>query len=394
MQIAIQQAMELMAIPGPTANEGAIAACIRELLMEMGVPAAAFSYDDAHKRSSYGGEIGNMIVTLNGHGRGMRRMLSAHIDTVVGAVGSKPRLDGNRVVNDAGNGSLGADDRSGVAALLAAARALIALKGNHPPCVLLFLVQEEVGLVGSKLLDITRLGDPLPAIGFNFDGEAADEIDNEIVGTERLHIDLKGIGVHTARPEQGISCVDIFTDAFAELSRHGWHGVVERDGGWATANLGTLNGGTNSNVTMPSLHALAECRSFDINFRTKVLNTWKAAFEQAVADANHKALGRNVNGVASVKFTAGPEYPPCVLHKDSLTVRVACEAIRKLGRTPKLQRDAGGQDTCNLVAHGIPTVGVGAGMRNAHARQEFLDIPEFMDACRLAIEIATMDITP
>jgi tripeptide aminopeptidase len=229
-------------------------------------------------------------------------------------------------------------------------------------------------------------------MGFNFDGGEANEIVHDIVGTERLVIDVTGVGVHTARPETGISCAEILADALGVLVNGGWHGVVERDGGWATANLGVLKGGTNSNVTMPALHALAECRSFDIDFRTKVLQAWRDAFEQAVERANQGAKERGVEGRATVTFAKGPEYPPCTMPESSPVAQAASAAIRRLGREPNLLRDAGGQDTCNIVAKGVPTVGVGCGMQHCHEYIEYLDVPEFLDGCRLAIDLASADL--
>jgi tripeptide aminopeptidase len=46
-------------------------------------------------------------------------------------------------------------------------------------------------------------------------------------------------------------------------------------------------------------------------------------------------------------------------------------------------------DTCNVVAKGIPAVGLGMGDRAAHSVDEWVDVPHFLDACRLAVDLAT-----
>ena len=389
MDANLAAAIELMAVPGEAGRESAICAELRRRLAALGVPEGCMTNDNAHRRSELaGGEVGNLIVRLDGRGRGERRMLTTHMDTVPGAVGSKPRLDGDRVRNDAPGKALGADARAGCACLLAAVAALVAKRGDHPPRTLVFFVQEEIGLAGSKQLDVTLLGSPLPAMAFNFDGGDAEEIANAVIGTERLHVELSGVAAHTSRAQKGISCAVILAEALAELERDGWVGEVQRDGGWATANLGILRGGAGSNVVMPELYALAECRSFDLGFRARVLEAWRAAFRAAVERANAKAASRGVEGRAAVSFRPGPEYPPYSLPEDAPSVLAARRAIEGLGRAPRLFRHAGGMDSCNLVTKGIPAVGLGMGDRQAHSAGEWLDVPHFLDACRLAAALA------
>ena len=53
-------------------------------------------------RASIGGEVGNLIVEIDGNQSGPRLMFSSHMDTVPDAVGCRPRLDeaAGRIVND------------------------------------------------------------------------------------------------------------------------------------------------------------------------------------------------------------------------------------------------------------------------------------------------------
>jgi len=361
MDSNVQALVELIRVPGEAGKEKLIGERIEKLLREMGVPAENILSDRAHELSEYGGERGNMIVRFPGRGEGQHRMLTTHMDTVPGAVGSEPRLDGKRIVNDAEGRALGGDARCGVTVLLAAARALVEKKGDHPPRTLCFFVQEEVGLVGSQHLDVSMLGEPLPAMCFNFDGGDVEQIANRVIGTERMNVNLTGVAVHTGKAGKGINCALIFAEALAEIGRDGWFGEVRRDGGWATSNVGVIRGGTGSNVTMPELYALAECRSFDYDFRCRVLDAWRAAFRSAVERANAAAEQRGVEGRASVTFSQGPEYRPYALTADHPAVLAAKRAVAGTGRKPVLFDHAGGMDTCNLVSKGIPAVGMGMG---------------------------------
>jgi len=387
MDTDLQTFLDLVQVPGEPGSEAAVIERIRGMLLAMGVPVACMAQDETQAQSEYGGEAGNLIVRLDGTGRGERRMLSTHVDTVPIAVGSKPRVEGDRVVNDAADHALGADARAGCAILLAAVRALMDRRDNHPPRTFVFFVQEEVGLVGSRGLDVALLGDPTPAMCFNYDGSETPEIVTAIIGTERFEIEITGVPAHGGRPQQGISTITIAANALAELDREEWNGRIERGDVWGTANLGLVRGGQGSNVVMPDFYGLAESRSHDLAFRRRIVETWQAAFETAVAAANDRAI--EADGRASVAFKPGPAYDPYRLPEDAPVVRAAVAALERCGVAPRLVRNDGGMDCNHIVAKGIPAVGMGTGHRGAHSVDEHLDIPDFVAACRAAVVLAT-----
>jgi tripeptide aminopeptidase len=226
---AVEDLLALLAIPAAPADEQRVAEHLQRELEQIGVPRAAMATDAANAQSEYGGNTGNLIVRLDGHGRGPRRLFSAHMDTVPLAVGAIPRLDtdGARIANDAPGKALGGDNRTGCAVLLQVARALCARRGDHPPATLVFFVQEEVGLVGARGLEPGLLGPPRPAMGFNFDGGRPEDLVTRVIGTERFTIDVEGIAAHAGgRPAEGVSAAIIAATALTEPAREGWHGEV------------------------------------------------------------------------------------------------------------------------------------------------------------------------
>src|SRR6478736_1085636 len=115
---ALALVMEMMAIPGRSGEEAAVMEFIRGKLIKAGVSKSQFSFDDAHRRTPLGGQVGNMILKLPGATRAPRRMLAAHVDTVPICVGSRPKKKGNVIVSANKETGLGADDRSGAAIVL------------------------------------------------------------------------------------------------------------------------------------------------------------------------------------------------------------------------------------------------------------------------------------
>jgi tripeptide aminopeptidase len=382
----IRRLIELIRVDGQSCHEREISDRIRSMLLEIGVLESNIRSDDAHLRSSYGGQVGNLIVDLPGTGIGGRRLLSTHMDTIASAVGSDPIVEGNRLINGAKGRSLGADARAGCAVLVHVIGELLAQDPNHPPCTFVFFVQEELGLVGSRALDMTVLGDPAPRMGFNFDGEDPKEIVNTSIGVARLYITVRGIAAHGSRPQNGISAAEIEAKAMATLTDSGWHGAINKPEGKGTANLGVLHGGTMSNQVMPELEVLMEARSFQGSFRDRILREWKSEFQRTVVRYNHE---RGEKKRAGVVFSAGPIYDPFSLDEQEPVVLSAMRAVSACGLKPVLVADEGGMDTNSLVEAGLPSVGMGMGLYNAHQEDEWLDLKQFQTACRIATLLCT-----
>ena len=382
MTEAITDLMNLLKIDGPPSKEADVATFLENRLIQLGVPSKNIATDKAQEQSEYGGNTGNLIVHIDGQHPSPRLMFSTHMDTVPDAVGCSPRLDNNRIVNDNPKTALGGDNRCGCAALLHLVQELIATKGNHPPMTLIFFIQEEVGLVGARGMDLSLLGNP--AMCFNLDGGHPDHYVTAVIGTERFTIDLTGIASHAgSRPGEGVSAAIIAAHALSELDKNGWHGKIETPNGTGSANTGIVQGGQGSNVIMPEMHILAEARSHDPAFRKTIINTWKDAFTRSAQTV------ANPNGeTGTVAFGSGPTYEAFALNDNDPVVKTSLQAARTCGLEPQTLTNDGGMDTNQIVAHGIPAITFGAGQRQVHTVHEWIDLTDFEHACNLVTTIA------
>jgi tripeptide aminopeptidase len=383
---ALDDLLELLDIPGKPAEEAQVADHIRQKLISLGIPENDIYIDHAQEQSEYGGNTGNLIVHLNGTDQGDRWMFSTHMDTVPGAVGTIPKIAGDWIVSDAPGKALGGDNRAGCTAVLQVARALLALNGQHPPVTLVFFIQEEVGLVGARGMDLTLLGDALPTLCFNFDGGAPDQLVTKVIGTERFNIHIQGVAAHAgARPEKGVSAALIASLALAELHQNGWHGKIDKPEGQGSANIGEIEGGTGSNVVMPHLHILAEARSHSPVFRKTILEKYQNTFKKYTASLQSS---EGLHG--SVSFSPGPTYEPFDLGQESPVIVAAQQAAQSCKFETSCVTNNGGMDANRIVAHGIPAVTIGVGQENAHTPEERLNLPRFYQACQFAVALATM----
>jgi tripeptide aminopeptidase len=387
---AEQHLMKLLSVEGVTGHEAAIAKAVSEALQAVGVSASAIRYDDAHTRIPLPTETGNLYAELPGTIDGPRLLFSTHLDTVPLCAGAKPRREGDRIVGD-GTTALGGDNRTGCAMLVILAETLIKHKLPHPPITLLFTVREESGLHGARELKAAELGGA--KMCFNVDGRLASELIIGAVGQENWDVEIKGKASHAGvAPEKGISATLVGAIGLTEAQRAGWFGKVVKPEGRGTSNVGIFGGkegqpaGDATNVVTDYVHLKGEARSSEAAFASAICAGYRDAFAKAqkeVKDAD--------GATAEVKFESKAAYPPFTLADDSPAVARAKKAVEAIGLKPTTVFSNGGLDANWLVKHGVPAVTIGAGQYEIHTIKEYVDLPEFLQGCRLAVALATME---
>jgi tripeptide aminopeptidase len=380
---ALKLVMELMPIVGPSGQEGGVAEYIMGRLRKAGVPAAAITTDNAHRKSPLKGEVGNLICKLPGTMKGPRRMLMAHMDTVPLCVGCRPVLKGDVVQSADPKTGLGADDRAGAAVVLNSALEIVQRGLPHPPLTFFWPIQEEVGLHGAQFVQLSQLGNP--KLAFNWDGGPAEKVTIGATGAYRLLIEITGLASHAGvAPQRGVSAIAIASLAIADLVRDGWHGLV-RKGKWeGTTNVGFIQGGGATNVVTDHVTLKAEARSHDPEFRKEILEAIQGAFTRSAA-----GLKNEFGATGKVEFTSRLDYESFKLPEDAPAAVAAQNAIRSIGGEPLVAVTNGGLDANWLSARGIPTVTMGCGQQNPHTVQERLDVAAFQRACRIGLRLAT-----
>ncbi len=380
---ATQTLMRLLEIPGGSGDESRVVDFLRKALVDAGAPADALRTDQAHRRSSLAGEVGNLVLRLPGTVRGPRRLLSAHMDTVPICVGTRPVRRGQRIVAADRAYGLGGDDRAGVAVLLCTAVAILKHRLPHPPLTFLWTVQEEAGLHGARHASLSRLGKP--RLAFNFDGGSASRLTLGATGGYRMTIEVRGRASHAGvHPEQGVSAIAIASLATADLVEHGWHGLVEKGGKRGTSNIGAIHGGAATNVVCELVHLRAEARGHDRVFRERIVSEIGKAFSRAVKKVRSASGQRG-----KITIDGHLDYEAFCLPRDNASVAAAAAAIRAEGAEVDYTIANGGLDANWLTARGIPTVSLGCGQNNIHTVDEWLDLVEFHRARRIALRLAT-----
>lgn len=374
--------LDLLAIPGVSGDEKAIAERIVHHLKAAGCPASAIHFDNAHTKTPIKGNVGNLIVKLPGTVPGPRRLFMAHMDTVPVCVGAKPVVAGRYVKSADPTTGLGADDRGGIGVVLTTALEVLRRGLPCPPLTFLFGIQEEVGLYGARYVSAADLGKP--GLAFNFDGGAVEKITVGATGGYRMDVAIEGMPSHAGvAPEKGISAIAIASLAVADLVEHGWHGLIEKEGKRGTSNVGVIHSGAATNVVAESAHLRVEARSHDSAFRKKIVKAIETAFKDAA-----KRVKNAAGKCGKVVCDGHLDYEAFRLGDDEPCVVAAIEAVRAVGLKPRTEVSNGGLDANWMAVNGVPTVTLGCGQMEIHTTKEQLDLEAYETACTVALRLA------
>jgi len=322
-------------------------------------------FDDSAKVT--GSDTGNLIAEMRGNVPGML-VLSAHLDCVEPCRGVEPEVVDGRVVSK-GETVLGADDKSGVAAAIECVRALSDFDGPLPTIRCIFTVQEEIGLAGAKALQPDDLGGDLCLV-LDADGAPG----GIVVGAPTHYTFASrfiGRAAHAGlRPETGVSALRMAADAITKMP-------IGRIDEITTANVGTIHGGSATNVITAEVNVTGECRSLDRD-RVEAL---REEMDRAMRDAA-ASLGGDVEVVWRL------EYEGFTRDEHSEAVRLVAEACADAGVSPRPFTTGGGSDANVLAAKGMTTVALSCGMDGVHGTDESITVSDLEALARLCVAVA------
>ena len=379
---AVQHLMDLLAAEGPSGGEEPVAAVVKQKLLAAGCDPKWIRENVSLKRLSKDFTIGNLVVKIPGTVKAPRIMFSAHLDTVPLCRGAVPVRQGNWIVPQ-GKTGLGGDNRASVAAVVTMAETVLKNNLPHPPITLLFTVGEENGLHGAKAFEPAEGGNP--AMCFNLDGSGRRNGVIGALGAIRWIAEIHGKSVHAAvNPEGGVSAAVIAARAIAEVKAAGYFGRIVQGRCTGTANVGSMNGGEADNQVMDFLKVTGECRSHNPASLKKISGVWKTAFEKAA-----RGLKNDKGECGSVNFITASDYRSFRLKKSEPVVQRFLRAAPLAGREADVEIINAGLDANILNEKGIPTITFDAGNFHAHDLNEYVEIPRYLEACRLATVLAT-----
>ena len=349
-------------IESPSGHERACADWVTTELRGLGLEVEE---DDAGPR--IGSDAGNLLARIPGAGP-ESILLCAHMDTVPLTAPVEPvRVDGGWT--NAGEGILGADNKTAVAVMIELARRLTGADEPAPVGVeLLFTVCEEISLLGAREFDVSRLRSKF---GYVFDH--ATPIGEIVLAAPTLHrmvAEFHGRAAHAGvRPEDGRSAIAAAARAVAAMQL----GRLDPE---TTANVGTIAGGTAVNVVPERCRIEAEVRSIDQQ-RVETLATEMIDHLQDAADAAECDLDVTVERMIQGFRTRAK----------ATQVTVAEQALRACGYEPTHIITGGASDANAFQAAGFACLNLADGTEHNHEPTERISVDALEGLLELAIAL-------
>jgi tripeptide aminopeptidase len=344
--------LELVRIDSPSGEE---AACARQVAAALAAAGLAVGFDDT--AAVTGSDTGNLIATLPGTAPGKRIVLSAHLDTVDPGRGIVPVIE-DGVIRAEGDTVLGGDDKSGIAAILEALRRIADDGRAHGEVVVVMTTGEELGLRGAKALDPAFVAGADLAVVLDAAGAPGGIVEG--APTHFTFVaEFHGKSAHAGvEPESGRSALAMAADAVCAMR-------LGRLDEMTTANIGSVNGGTATNVVAASCVMTGECRSLLRDRVEEVRDEMDAALRAGAAKHG---------GTVDVRWTK--EYDGYLFAPDDPVLLFAEEACRAAGAEPRTFRTGGGSDGNIFAGQGVPTLVLSSGMTDVHGTSESLRVED------------------
>jgi len=367
--------LELVRIDSVSREERDVAERVKQICEEMG---AEVEIDDAGEK--VGGNTGNVIARFPGTLPDAEAiMMSAHMDTVVPGRGVKPVVEGDIIRTD-GSTVLGGDDKSGVAVILETIRCLQEQNIPHAPIDAVFSICEEVGLLGAKHVDTSRLR---ARFGLVFDSDDPGFLFTKGPSANHFEFKIYGLESHAGvAPEQGISAIKIAAEAIASMKL----GRIDEE---TTANIGVIQGGEATNIITNFVLLKGEARSLDDAKLEEQTRHMLKCLEDAASKYEVTVEGVTTRGRVESEVTR--EYSAMDVSDDSRVVRLVKQAASRMGLQVETMASGGGCDANIFNKRGIECANLGTGMRAIHTVKEWLDVKDMYAAAEMTLEIMRLN---
>ena len=323
----------------------------------------------AVSRQEVGDKCGSNGWNVYGYlpGEGVPILFSAHMDTVPPGVGIVPVLE-EGVIRSKGDTILGADDKSGIAAVLEAVEMIKEEGLSHRPIEVLFSICEEMGLLGAKYADYSQIKSKEAVV---LDNGVVGEMITQAPAKIEVHVEIIGKSAHAAvAPSKGISAIKVAAAAINEIPC----GYVE-DG--AVMNVANLLSPGKSNVVPEKATFDIDMRAFDADLLRRLLKDVEKTVKTAC-----EAVG------ATYTLEVDWQADPLLIPQDSPILKRLTAVCESLGITPKIEKTYGGSDaTWLFITGGIHAVNTGTGMRDVHSTDEYIALSDLELVTRLILNM-------
>jgi len=284
---------------------------------------------------------------------------------------------GHDIVTSDGTTLLGADDKAGVAEIMAALEYLAAHpEPAHATVRVAFTVDEEVGL-GAQHFDLDEFG---AEVGYTLDGSGLGELEIETFSARAVRITIRGRGAHPGSAKgKLVNSVKLAADLIAALPRDALSPETT-DGREGFVHPSRISGSVEETVVALIVRDHDDGK---LEEHTALVRRLAAELE-----------AREPRARVTVDATDTYSNMRAAIDRHPRVVAAAEEAIRRAGVEPVRSLIRGGTDGAVLSAMGLPTPNIFTGGQNYHSLREWASVQDMSAAAATVVELARVWAEP
>jgi tripeptide aminopeptidase len=278
---------------------------------------------------------------------------------------------GHDIVTSSGDTLLGADDKAGVAEIMAAVAHLAARPELPRPLLrIAFPPDEEIG-AGARLLDLERFG---ALCAYTIDGSDLGRLEDETFSAVEAIVTVRGVDVH---PGQA-------TGKLVNALRLAARIVAALPSDRLTPETTADREGFIHPYALSGSAARAEIRLILRDFDDDLLDQHVSLLERACAEVGASEPRASIDVDVQRQYTNMRAYIDAV----PFVTEAAEEAIRLEGLEPVRRPIRGGTDGSQLSARGLPTPNIFTGGHEYHSPREWASLQDMAAAAAVIVRLA------
>lgn len=278
---------------------------------------------------------------------------------------------GETIITTSGATLLGADDKAGIAIIMAAAHHLLRNPQlPHGRIRVCFTPDEEIGRGVHKDLPKDLAAD----IAYTLDGAHLGEIVHETFSADQAKITIEGVSVHPGwAKDKLVNATHLMAKIIATLPH-------------VTLTPETTEGRQGFMHIVAAGGSAARCEITIIlrDFETPELSRQAALLEKVCAAIQAGEPRAKITCAIEKQYRNMRDW----LVQDMRPVELAHEACRKAGIEPFSVPIRGGTDGSRLTEMGVPTPNIFTGMQEIHGPLEWISLHDMEKAARVCVELA------
>jgi tripeptide aminopeptidase len=284
---------------------------------------------------------------------------------------------GHDIVTSDGTTLLGADDKAGIAEIMAAV-GYLARNGDRPraPIRVAFTVDEEVGR-GAEDFDLEAFG---ADVAYTLDGSDLGEIEVETFSAASVRVTIRGLSVHPGVAKgKLVNAVKLASELVLSLPADSLSPETTED--------------REGYVHPHAISGNAEEAIVDFIARDHD----DGLLEQHVALLRELALqveAREPRAKVDIEVRDSYRNMRPFIEANPRVVEAALEATRRAGVEPRLAITRGGTDGAVLSAQGLPTPNLFTGGQEYHSVREWASVQDMAAAAATVVELAAVWAEP